>query len=130
MTSKQSQNQGSTRGKPFGSDHRGKPGRAKGTKNMKTIVKAFAEETRTVSKNGTRVKRSNVELLIKALIARTIDGDVTAIKYLERLRAKLEPSEISYGYLVVPETMRHEQLVRYIEYHNARVEQPDQSKDL
>ena len=114
-----------TRGKPFGPDHRGKPGRRAGTRNMATIVKAFAEEMHEVTEDGRRVKRSSTELLIKALLAKAMQGNVAANRYLEGLRDKLSPPDTKAGFLVVPETSTQEEWIRTMEARNALSVEPE-----
>lgn len=121
-------------GKPFGPRNRGKPGRRKGSRNRATIVQAIASERHTLKENGQKQTFTTAELLIKALNAKAMEGDVSAHTHLERLRARFTPQIDNAGYLVVPETMTQEQWTRFVEASNQvtdrrRIEEedPDQS---
>lgn len=105
-------------GKPFGPGTRGKPGRRKGSRNMATIVQAIASERHTLKENGQKRTFTTVELLIKALNAKAMEGDVSAHTHLERLRARFTPQTDNAGYLVVPETMSDEEWARFVEASN------------
>ena len=105
-------------GKPFGPGNRGKPGRRKGSRNMATIVQAIASERHTLKENGQRQTFTTAELLIRALNAKAMEGDVSAHTHLERLRARFTPQTDNAGYLVVPEPMSAEQWARYAQARN------------
>lgn len=109
-------------GKPFGPRNRGKPGRRKGARNMATIVQAIASERHTLKENGKTRAYTTAELLIKALIAKSMDGDVAAHAYVERLRARFAPQAENAGYLLVPQPMTQEQWTRHVEASNQVVE--------
>lgn len=121
-------------GKPFGPRNRGKPGRRKGARNMATIVQAIASERHTLKENGQRQTFTTAELLLKALSAKAMEGDVSAHVHLERLYARFTPQIDNAGYLVVPETMTQEEWTRFIEASNqvtdrrrSEEDDPDQS---
>lgn len=105
-------------GKPFGRGNRGKPGRRKGSRNIATIVQAIASERHTLKENGQRQTFTTAELLIKALNAKAMEGDVSAHVHLERLRARFTPQTDNAGYLVVPEPMTAEQWARQAQARN------------
>jgi len=105
-------------GKPFGPRHRGKPGRRKGARNRATIVQAIASERHTLKENGQKRTFTTAELLIKALNAKAMEGDVSAHTHLERLRARFTPQIDNAGYLVVPATMSDEEWARFVEASN------------
>lgn len=105
-------------GKPFGPRNRGKPGRRKGARNIATIVQAIASERHTLKENGQKRTFTTAELLIKALLAKSMEGDVSAHSHLERLRARFTPHIDNAGYLVVPDPMTMEQWARYVEARN------------
>lgn len=109
-------------GKPFGPRNRGKPGRRKGARNMATIVQAVAGERHTLQENGQRQTFTTAELLIKALNAKAMEGDVSAHTQLERLRARFTPQTDNAGYLVVPEPMTKEQWTLEAEARNRVLE--------
>ena len=121
---------GTQRGKPFGKAHRGKPGRQKGAKNIRTIVQTFAAERHTISENGKKVKLTSAQLVVKTLIAMAMEGDVGANVYLEQLRQKFAHKDTRAGVLVVPEVLSEEEWVRFLAIHNANVLQPDPPEDL
>lgn len=104
-------------GNPFGPRNRGKPGRRKGSRNMATIVQAIANERHTLKENGQTRTFTTAELLIKALLATSMEGDVSAHSHLERLRARFTPQTDQAGYLVVPEPMTQEQWTQQAEAH-------------
>ena len=118
------------RGKPFGNSHRGKPGRTKGAKNMKTIVQAFADEFHTITENGKKVRLTSAQLVVKTLNAKAMEGDVGANVYLEWLRQKFAHNDSHAGVLVVPEVLSIEEWTRQAEIHFANVVQPDPPEDL
>lgn len=105
-------------GKPFGPGNRGKPGRRKGARNMATLVQAIASERHTIKENGKTRTYTIAELLIKALLAKSMEGDVSAHTQLERLRGRFTPPSDNAGYLVVPEPMTTEQWIRHAEASN------------
>lgn len=105
-------------GKPFGPRNRGKPGRRKGSRNKATIVQAIASERHTLKENGQRQTFTTAELLLKALSAKAMEGDVSAHVHLERLYARFTPQIDNAGYLVVPEPMTAEQWARHAEACN------------
>lgn len=109
-------------GKPFGPSNRGKPGRRKGARNMATLVQTVASERHTLKENGQLRTFTTAELLIKALLAKAMEGDISAHSYLERLRARFTPQTDQAGYLVVPETMTQEQWTQQAEAHNRVLE--------
>lgn len=105
-------------GKPFGPRNRGKPGRRKGSRNKATIVQAIASERHTLKENGQRQTFTTAELLLKALSAKAMEGDVSAHVHLERLYTRFMPQIDNAGYLVVPESMTAEQWARHAEACN------------
>lgn len=121
-------------GKPFGPRNRGKPGRRKGSRNKATIVQAIASERHTLKENGQKQTFTTAELLVKALNAKAMEGDVRAHVHLERLYARFTPQTDNAGYLVVPEPMTAEHWARHAEACNqvtdrrrSEDDDPDQS---
>lgn len=116
-------------GKPFGPRNRGKPGRRKGARNMATIVQTIASERHTLTENGKTLTYTTAELLIKALLAKSMEGDVVAHAYVERLRARLAPQTDNAGYLMVPTPMPAEQWIRHAKARNQVIDRKRAEKE-
>jgi hypothetical protein len=92
---------------------RGRRGRAKGTRNIKTIVHEIASERHAVQEQGRLVRLTTVELLIRKLNGMAMSGNVRAAKYLDRLRGPIEsPLGQGGGLLVVPEAQPPAEWIR------------------
>lgn len=88
-------------------------GRPRGARNVKTIVRKFAQRKHPVSIGGRKKKVTAVELLLRVTAQLSIDH-VDADKLLERLRARCAPDADGreVGVLVVSEDLDIEEWSR------------------
>ncbi len=65
-------------------------GRAKGSKNLATVLSETLDETVTVTENGRRRKISKREALAKQLVNRAAQGDAKTIQICLRLLGQID----------------------------------------
>jgi Family of unknown function (DUF5681) len=82
-------------------------GRPKDAKGRKQIVAKIAGEMHWIVEDGTRRRRSTLELILLQLRNLAAQGDIQAFRAHHDLLAKYAPQETKSrgGYLVVPEQM-------------------------
>lgn len=81
-------------------------GRPKGSKGMKTIVQEIANEKRTVTEDGKKLRLTTAELIVKVLHRKSLAGDLPAKRSIDDLRERFSPLEANnqgYGCLLVPD---------------------------
>ena len=57
-------------------------GRPKGSRNANTVLRNFVLEEITITENGSKRRLTKLELIVKRLVDRGIDGDLRAIAML------------------------------------------------
>ena len=126
MTKTPDKKPGAKRGTPFGPDNPPpRRGRPKGARNLRTIVQALANETVAVQIDGKRKKRRIIELVLRALNAKSLKGDLRAVEQVDRIRERFGAPSVEGGLLVVPETESEVEWKRTVEFHYRKVIQPD-----
>ncbi|MFC6487693.1 DUF5681 domain-containing protein [Nitratireductor sp. GCM10026969] len=112
-------------GRRFGPSNPGRrTGRRKGARNVKTIVEEIAREKHTV-KHGDEMRRlTTVALVFEALKRKALEGDVRAIRLLDRLRERFCREESETGLLLVPDDMEPQEWIRRAEIRNKFAKKP------
>ena len=93
-------------GAPKPANRRGRP---KGSKNVKTILRALAHEKHTIREGDQTLTLTTVDLLFRMLAIKAMQGDIQANKFMDRFLDRQSPPSDNAGYLVVPEVMSLEE---------------------
>jgi hypothetical protein len=103
-----------------------KRGRPKGAVSLKRITRKVALKRHAVTVNGRVVRKTLLQLVIEALIARAASGAPSMAALQNELRAKIRPSGEKQpgGLLVVPEVLSSEECIAQAEAHNATAQDP------
>ena len=113
----------------YGRGQRRAPGRAKGARGEKSIVREIAGETHQVQRNGRKRSVTTFELLLISVRDLAMRGDLRAAKWLEEYRARLNLEGEAGGFLVVPETQPAEMFVKTMEFENRFATNPELRDD-
>ena len=81
-------------------------GRPKGAHNVKTIVRKVAAELHGVTIQDDVVRQTTVQLILRALSAKAMSGDIAASRELDRLRQRYRSPEASGVVLFFPDNGR------------------------
>ncbi len=119
-------------GRPFGPGNRGKPGRRKGARNVRTIVHEIAVEKHKVKRGDKIVTLTVTELVLLAIQKKAMGGHVSAARYIDKLRDHYQPdkTEDNCGLLVVPGDISADEWVRRAEIIGRFAKPPDGLYDL
>jgi|SRR4051794_39532471 hypothetical protein len=115
----------------YGRGQRRAPGRPKGARSAKSIVREIAGEIHHVQLNGRKRSVTTFELLLISARELAMGGNLKAAKWLDeyRARAHLNPEEKAGGFLVVPEVMSPEMFVKTMEFENRFATNPELRDD-
>jgi len=103
-----------------------KGGRPKGAVSLKRITRKVALKKHAVMVNGRIVRKTLLQLVIEALIARAASGAPSMAALQNELRTKIRPTGEKQpgGLLVVPEVLSPEEWTAQAEAHNATAQDP------
>jgi hypothetical protein len=88
-------------------------GRPKGSKNVKTIVRKFALEKHKVKEGGKTLHLTTVELLLRILFSKAMDGNVQAARMVDRLCGQYTSiASEDVGYILLPEVFSEAEAIR------------------
>jgi Family of unknown function (DUF5681) len=109
--------QNSGRGRPpahrqFGRGQKRAAGRPKGAIGEKAIVQKIGGESHKVKQNGREIEVNTMELLLISMRNLAMSGDLRAAKWLTEYRGRILPEAGEGAFLVVPEVMPIEELIR------------------
>jgi len=91
----------------FGKGHSGNPrGRAKGSRNLSTLLDSALNERVTVSENGKRKRISKREAILKQLVNKAASGDPKSIQMLLTELRLVEGRQPSVEPMLLDETDR------------------------
>jgi hypothetical protein len=102
----------------YGRGQRRAPGRPKGARGEKFIVREIAADTHQVQLNGHERNVTTFELLLISARNLAMDGNLKAAKWLSEYRTRLNSEQEAGGFLVVPETMPVEMFVKTAMFEN------------
>ncbi len=109
----------------FGANKPGnRRGRAKGSKNVKTIVRNIAQEKHAIKEGEATIELTTVELLFRMLTIKAMNGDIRADKFIDRFLDRQSPPSGGGGYLLAPELQSVEEWVEQAEKLNSLLESP------
>ena len=103
-----------------------KHGRPKGAVSLKKITRKVALKKHAVMVDGRIVRKTLLQLVIEALIARAASGAPSMAALQNELRTKIRPTGEKQpgGLLVVPEVLSREESMAQAEAHNATAQDP------
>jgi len=126
--------QSAGRGRPpahrqFGRGQKRCAGRPRGAIGEKAIVQKIAGESHKVKQNGHEIEVNTMELLLISMRNLAMSGDLLAVKWLTDYRARILPETGRGGFLVVPEGMPTEELIRRETFLNKFRVNPELKED-
>jgi hypothetical protein len=113
----------------FGRGQRRSSGRPKGARGEKSIVREIAGEVHQVQLNGRKRSVTTFELLLISARDLAMGANLKAARWLNEYRAGLNLEGEAGGFLLVPEVMPIDMLIKQIEFENRYATNPELRDD-